>query len=159
MISNYDGDIFNKFDLALNAAIFHGANCFNTMGSGIALSIKQNFPEAYSADCLTIKGDRKKLGIFSTVCINTDDNKHIYNLYQQYNYGRDSRKLNYEAFYRALESAAKDCEAKKIKTILIPYKIGCNLAGGDWKIVYSMICAVFEFNNNFNAVICRLENT
>lgn len=41
-------------------AIAHQANCFNTMGSGVALAIKNAFPEAYEADCKTVKGDKKK---------------------------------------------------------------------------------------------------
>ena len=42
--------------------IVHGCNCQCAMGKGIALSIKQQFPEAYDADLHTQKGDRAKLG-------------------------------------------------------------------------------------------------
>src|SRR3954468_4340825 len=46
--------------------IVHGCNCQCAMGKGIALSIKQQFPEAYEADLRTPKGDRAKLGSIST---------------------------------------------------------------------------------------------
>lgn len=40
--------------------IVHGCNCFNTMGAGIAKTIKQTFPEAYQADLKTEKGSKQK---------------------------------------------------------------------------------------------------
>lgn len=45
--------------------LVHGANCQNTMGAGIAFSIRREFSEAYAADCATPRGDRAKLGTFS----------------------------------------------------------------------------------------------
>ena len=38
--------------------IIHGCNCQNTMGAGIAKSIKQQFPAAYADDLATEKGRR-----------------------------------------------------------------------------------------------------
>lgn len=63
------GDLLNfaldgRFDV-----IAHGCNCQCAMGKGIALSIKQQFPEAYDADLRTPKGDRAKLGTISTAKI------------------------------------------------------------------------------------------
>ena len=45
--------------------IAHGCNCFCTMGSGIAPQIAKAFPEAYDVDQKTVKGDKKKLGVFT----------------------------------------------------------------------------------------------
>jgi hypothetical protein len=45
--------------------IIHGCNCLCAMGKGIALSIKQQFPEAYDADRRTERGARAKLGTIS----------------------------------------------------------------------------------------------
>ena len=79
-------------------AIGHCANCFCTMGSGIANQIKKVFPEAYTADLKTVSGDINKFGTFSVGVVNSNNTsiKYVYNLYGQYRYGRDSRKLNYE---------------------------------------------------------------
>ena len=52
--------------------IVHGCNCQCAMGKGIALSIKKLFPEAYAADLKTVKGDRGKLGTYSSVEIERD---------------------------------------------------------------------------------------
>ena len=59
------GDLIKKakdgeFDL-----IIHGCNCFCTMGAGIAKGIKNNFPQAFQADQMTLKGSKAKLGTCS----------------------------------------------------------------------------------------------
>ena len=46
-------------------ALVNTVNCVGFMGKGIALAIKQQFPEAYEADLKTTKGERSKLGTFS----------------------------------------------------------------------------------------------
>jgi O-acetyl-ADP-ribose deacetylase (regulator of RNase III) len=45
--------------------IIHGCNCFCQMGKGIALTIKNKFPDAYKADLETAKGEKNKLGTYS----------------------------------------------------------------------------------------------
>lgn len=140
--------------------IGHCCNCFCTMGSGIARQIRENFPEAYTADCKTIKGDRNKLGKFSvaevwqkTYNLNI---KYIYNLYGQYNYGTESRKLNYEAIYNALESMSANCQNVGVLKIGFPKNMGCTLAGGKWPIVNEMIKTIFD--ENFEVYICQYTN-
>ena len=56
-----------KFDV-----IIHGCNCQCRMGRGIALTIKQQFPEALAADYETTIGDRYKLGNFTSAHIYRD---------------------------------------------------------------------------------------
>ncbi|GGM01135.1 hypothetical protein GCM10009425_10430 [Pseudomonas asuensis] len=57
--------------------IVHGGNCQCQMGAGIAKTIKQVFPKAYKADCMTLKGSREKLGTYSRVTV-TRDNYQAY---------------------------------------------------------------------------------
>ena len=56
------GDIIGLAKNGIFNVIIHGANCQNTMGSGVAKQIKEHFPGAYDADLRTTKGDREKLG-------------------------------------------------------------------------------------------------
>lgn len=56
----YDGE----FDF-----IAHGCNCFNTMSAGIAKQIKEQIPEAFEADKMTVEGDIDKLGNYSTAWV------------------------------------------------------------------------------------------
>jgi len=125
-------------------AIFHCCNCFNVMGAGIALAIKNKYPEAFEADAKCYFVNKKnKLGYFSVA--ETKDNKFIYNLYTQHRYGRENRQLDYEALYTSLEKACWDLHTQKLKSIVgIPYKMGCYLAGGDWNIVKSILNHFFN---------------
>lgn len=136
-------------------AIAHCANCFTTMGSGIAKRIKSEFPEAFDSDKKTPTGDILKLGTFSVATTTNNQYmiKYVYNLYGQYYYGKDSRKLNYEAIYTAMQSMRNDCYAKDITSIGFPKNMGCSLAGGDWQVVESMIHSIFD-ESPFTVLIC-----
>ena len=140
-------------------AIAHCANCFNTMGSGIAKQIKAKFPEAFLADCKTTAGDGLKFGNFSVGLISAENKtsptiKYVYNLYGQYYYGKDTRKINYESMYTALVGMRRDCSSKPVRNIGFPKNMGCMLAGGDWSIVESMIKSVFN-DDAFSVYICE----
>lgn len=142
----------NLFDFDAAEAIFHCANCQNKMMRGFALEIRNRYPEAIQADLATVPGDFKKLGTFSYA--QAKNGKHIYNLYGQFYYGTNKRHLNYDAIYTSMESAMQNCNIKKIQSIAIPYMMGCSLAGGNWKIVRTMIEVLSEGYNG-NIYICQ----
>ena len=78
--------------------IVHGCNCFCTMGAGIALAIKSTFPDAYQADLKTSKGDRSKLGSYSTATIQSQNHQlMVVNAYTQYHYRGPGNKADYQA--------------------------------------------------------------
>ena len=87
--------------LALNGdfdVIVHGCNCFCAMGKGIALTIKKVFPEAYQADLKTVKGDKGKLGHYSSATVQRNGHQiTVINAYTQYNYGGSGIKADYGA--------------------------------------------------------------
>ena len=87
--------------LALNGefdVIVHGCNCFCTMGKGIALTIKNVFPEAYQADLKTNKGDKQKLGKYSYATLQRNGYQiTVINAYTQYHYGGRGNKADYNA--------------------------------------------------------------
>jgi O-acetyl-ADP-ribose deacetylase (regulator of RNase III) len=102
--------------------IVHGCNCFNTMGSGIAKQIRENFSYAYEVDQKTVKGDRNKLGSFTVARIDhwsmvpalfqeadpffVPEVKIFYvvNAYAQYEYGTNKQHFDYNAFQTFLYS-------------------------------------------------------
>ncbi len=133
MIKYIDGDLVKsaeQYDV-----ILHGANCFCTFGAGIALQIKNKFPEAYEADCKTVKGSIGKLG---TITFTTNTTPVIVNCYTQYDMGAyrtGGMDFDYEAALRALRQVKKHFTGKKIG---MP-KIGCMLGGADWSIVQQII--------------------
>jgi len=118
-----------KFDI-----IIHGCNCMCTMGSGIAKSIKDNFPIAYEVDCKTIKGDKNKLGKFSYTKYG---DLLIINAYTQYNYSYNKLEVDYGAI-RLCMREIKDTVYTYHKRIGIP-KIGAGRGGGNWDIIKQII--------------------
>lgn len=114
--------------------VAHGCNCFCKFGAGIALAIKKKFPEAYEVDLTTLKGDNTKLG---TITFTKNTNPKIINCYSQYRYGREKgvQYCSYDAIRSCMKNIKEQFQGKKIG---MP-KIGCSLAGGDWKIVSQII--------------------
>lgn len=70
--------------------IFHGCNCFHTMGGGIARQIRLDFPEAYNADCDTAYGAIDKLGTMSSA---KSGSVTVVNCYTQWEYGTDKKNF------------------------------------------------------------------
>lgn len=126
-----------KFDV-----IGHGCNCFCTMGSGIARSIREAFPEAYKADCRTTKGDKRKLGKIS---FGYHGDLAIANMYTQYRWSKigpdGKRNGDGSVDYCAVMSCMKRLRAVYSDSdyrIGLPL-IGCGLAQGDWNVVKQII--------------------
>jgi O-acetyl-ADP-ribose deacetylase (regulator of RNase III) len=120
-----------KFDV-----IVHGCNCQCQMGKGIALSIKQRFPEAYAADCSTLKGGPAKLGMLSIAEIKREGRTfHVVNGYTQFHWRGKGVKADYEAIRKVMRSVKARFAGKRIG---YP-KIGAGLAGGDWETIVPII--------------------
>ena len=129
--------------------IVHGCNCKRTMGSGFARQIREQFPAVYQADQATLWGDRNKLGTFTYAWeLNKQDLAiAIVNAYTQYNYTRTEVDLDYGALSEVL---VRICEHFPQKIIAMP-RIGCGLAGGDWKKVKEILERVSErFHRTFH---------
>ena len=151
MILYKDGNLLKMAENGDFDVIGHCANCFNTFGAGIALQIKNKFPEAYAADCATKKGDEFKLGSITDAEIKRNDKEFIIvNLYGQFDYtGRRSGKMDLD--YDALRSALKLMKTKYSgKRFGLP-KIGSLLAGGDWSIIAKIIEE--EFRGEYVTII------
>ncbi|UPW35826.1 Macro_Poa1p_like domain-containing protein [Pseudomonas phage EM] len=159
MIKYRKGDLLAAFKNRELHAIAHQANCFNTMGSGIARQIKEQFPEAYEADQSTEKGDRSKLG---SLTFTVNEYGSIYNLYGQYDYGRDNkvytkidalgRALYTMSMFLSAEAGARGIPEAEL-CVGLP-KIGCGLAGEDWENVAPLI---EEFLGQFQVYVYELE--
>ncbi|KJS03614.1 MAG: phosphatase [Desulfobulbaceae bacterium BRH_c16a] len=116
--------------------IVHGCNCFCTMAAGIAKVVQEEFPEAYAADLVTIKGDRNKLGDFSFATVKRDDKEiTIVNGYTQYQFHDQDVLVDYEAIRRLFAKIKVQFSGKRIG---YP-KIGAGLGGGDWQKISAII--------------------
>lgn len=139
-----DGDI-TELPNGINV-IMHCCNTLNVMGSGVALALKDKWPEVYQADCDANAVGCNVLGAYSVANIGEDIGSDkscellIYNLYGQASVG-GYRPLNYEALARSLEAAKIDLDHRDIEDpiIGIPYKMAADRAGGCWTVVGAMV--------------------
>lgn len=132
MIQVVKGDLVELAKQGRFDVIVHGCNCWCTMKSGIALAIRDNFPEAWEADLATNPGENK-LGTY-TVGIHTK--LHIVNAYTQYDYGYDRKdRFDYDGFRKICRSLA----ARYHKHRFGFPKIGSGLAGGNWLQILQII--------------------
>jgi len=130
------GDLLALADQGKFDVIIHGCNCFNTMGRGIALQIKQKYPAAWLIDQHTVRGDYSKLGTFTMATVN--DKLKVVNAYTQY--GMNSGAKAHDIFYyTALIDILQDLATKYPSSKFGLPKIGCGLAGGDEDLVMEII--------------------
>ena len=116
--------------------IVHGCNCFGDMGKGIALAVKQQFPEAYQADLATTKADRAKLGRFSSALIQRSGVSFVVvNAYTQFDWRGRGVKVDYAAMASVFTQIKQQFAGKRIGYPLI----GAGLAGGDWAVIAPII--------------------
>ena len=138
MIVHYDGSVLSS-DANV---ICQQVNCKGVMGSGLAKEIRTNFPpvyDEYHKKCLRCYGD-DLLGLVQYVTVNGIT---FANCFGQVEYGRDGKKYTEDD---ALRSCFKDIASTfhSGETIAIPYKIGCELGGGDWDAIYKIIEEEFK---------------
>ena len=122
-------------DLALKGefdVICHGANCFCTMGGGIARQIKKIFPAAFDADCETKEGDKSKLG---TCTYAECETVTVVNAYTQFSFGGGEVNVDYDAVRSCMQWIAGWYTGMRIG---LP-RIGAGLAGGDWDTIRDII--------------------
>lgn len=145
-----NGDIFDT-DCDI---IVHQTNCQGVMGHGIALQVKERYPEvyiAYKQFCYRYINDKENiLGL--VYYANTHDNKKIANLFGQLNYG-EGLQTNYGKLAKGLDNVAEFAKRHNV-SVAIPYKIGCGLAHGNWEIVKGLIESIFA---DVDCTVYRLE--
>lgn len=132
------GDLLELIKSANYQNFVHGLNCFNTMGAGVAKIIRTNIVDAYRADNATARGDKSKLGKYTSCLYDVGGNYSvkIINAYTQYRYGwDDTRYLDYNALVEVLTRIAEDCKGQSI----LMCKIGSGTAGGDWPLTSKIV--------------------
>lgn len=150
MIKIVKGDLLES-DMDI---ICHQVNCLGIMGGGLALQIRDKYPEVYDAykhRCDSISQtktpellEEKLLG--TNLYVPTANCMYIVaNLFGQLDIGCDKRRTDYVAIHRCFHALNNDFKSKKIG---IPYGIGCGLGGGDWDKVYGIITKVFQDSTN-----------
>lgn len=133
------GDLIDMAVAGQFDVIVQGCNCFNTMGSGLALNLKTRFPPVFAADQATRRGDRAKLGTFTSVELPGDAGHRftVVNAYTQYFYGRTGDLFEYDSFERILKNLSAAFPDARFGFPLI----GAVRAGGDQARILGLIQA------------------
>ena len=123
--------------------IIHGVNCQGAMGSGVALAIKNRWPEVYDAYKSHPQG-KSQLGQVQFVSIS--DGLYVANCWTQEFYGGDGKIYADKASVRiALFKAFSFCDEYGLE--LKTPKIASGLAGLDWdkdvRPLFEQIATVF----------------
>lgn len=130
------GDLIKLAEAGQFDVIVHGCNCFNTMGSGIAASLRRRYPQVYEEDLKTTFGDINKLGTFTTA---QAGNFTIVNAYTQYDFNRHGSRADvfeYTAFKLILEKLARSFpEGTRFGFPMI----GTGLAAGNVERILTML--------------------
>lgn len=122
-------------------AFAHGCNCQKRMASGVAAAVRKNYFEMVEADTASLLTPEQRLGTYVKVALK--NGKVGYNIYSQFWYGRDRIHVDYGALENGLTAACVDLKNDGKNSIALP-KIGCGLAGGDWKIVEGIVKRISE---------------
>lgn len=127
------GDLF-KTDAEV---IAHGCNAQGVMGSGVARTVRDDYPKAYQDYVAAYDKIGLRLGavIYSMV----NPNLIIANMITQERFGHGgTRWVSYDAIATAMETLNKDCRVFGVNQVAMPM-IGAGLGGGNWDIIEQII--------------------
>lgn len=142
IIKLIEGDILN----ATEDVICHSVNCKAKMGSGLAVQIKEAYPEVfgyYKSFCDMRLPVDKMLGVAQYIMCH--DGRYIVNIFGQDGYGREKGKqyTQIDALKKGLTSVYERAKQHN-ETVAIPWKIGSDRGGANWNEVYKMIEEIFH---------------
>ena len=141
MIKVMNGDILN----AKETYLVHQVNCVGAMGRGLALAIRNKYPDVFRRYQQYCEEHRSRELLGKVLLIPTDDGKVICNVFGQNGYGTSTQQTDYAALSKAFMSLATIVPANE--TMAIPYGMGCGLGGGNWSIVSNMITEIFKHHS------------
>lgn len=127
--------------------IAHQVNCQGVMGSGVALALRNKFPEIYMPYRSMCVAYRKEpsilLGTAQPVFIKS--NLYVYNLFGQENYGRSGKKYTdldaLELAFAELDKASKRLGMR----VYLPWGIGCGRGGASWENEVWALLSDYDF--------------
>lgn len=152
-----------KQDIATikRGVIAHGVNCRGVMGSGVAKSLRDAYPQVfttYKQKCdVEAKHPDWMLGLIDIVIINglVGEELLIVNCFTQDNYGRDNKVYADADAVRASLDKAIQLAAGLSLPFYMP-KIGCGLGGLVWDDDIEAVVAGLSVKHNHDIFVCQL---
>lgn len=151
------GDILE----ASEDVIGHQCNCVTKKAKGLADVLFQRFPYA---DLYADRRDgvvrRHEPGV--CVLLGAPGKPLIANMFAQRRGGRpkakdDTASMRMRWFDECLKQIIE--QAPHVKSIALPYNIGCGLAGGDWSRYLGMICRFASRHPNVRITLYQLPDS
>lgn len=131
--------------------IIHGCNAQGVMGSGIAVQIKNQYPEAFQKyrDIYLERG----LILGEIIPVKVTDKLCIINAITQKYYGSDPTVLyaNYRAIQDAFTKTNRFIQESNLPKQLNFPKIGAGRANGKWSLIKEIID--FQISNSINKTL------
>ena len=124
--------------------ICHQVNCIGVMGAGVALQIRNKWPEVfkkYKEDCGHFMTSPEKL-LGHVLDVMVEPTIIVANCYGQVFPSCAGNMTDYPSWDVMLEKL-RDLGSYFSLDLHFPYKMGCGLAGGDWNIMYKKIERMF----------------
>ena len=136
------GDLLAAFKTKEVDYIAHCVNAQGVFGSGVALQVKQQYPSVYGRYLIACDNEDDQillLGKAQKVLVGWEsEERAIFNLFGQLNYGTSKRQGNYGAIATCLLNMRKQITKSDI-VVGFPYKMCSDRAGCDWNIILEMI--------------------
>lgn len=155
MVKIIEGNLFNsKANI-----ICHQTNCQGVMKSGVALEVKQRYPNVFNSYRKDYEDGLLKLGYVNFAFIGDKSSDQIIaNMCGQDVYGYDNGiYTDYDKLQDCFDTVVNYIKISyDVKpTVAFPYLMSCHRGGGDWNIVSKMIEDTFK---DFDVEIWRLDN-
>ena len=155
-ITTVTNDILNAY----GCYVAHQCNCVSVQSAGLAKTLFMRYPGSNDYQRLDI------VRIPGTVKIYPTNYKigpiGIINMYSQVFPGKSNTtnqtNMRSALFEQCLAQIADLFPPEKSVSIAFPYKIGCGLAGGDWKTYLKMLQTFDESHSNITVLIFKRES-
>ena len=133
------GDLFvNRF----NAQAFaHGCNCKGAMGTGIAKSFRERYPDMYEDYRRRCKSEPREFNLGDCFLWKADHKPWVFNLATQEHYWRC--RASYQAIKESLETMKRQPDEEGIRSIAMP-RIGAGYGGLSWNKIRPIAEQVFN---------------
>ena len=120
--------------------IVHGCNAKGVMGSGVALAVKNKYPEAYKA--YRREYDDHGLVLGNVYEFRATPTLIIWNAITQEGFGQPTRNCSYDAIencFRLINQSITGSWHSNVPEELHIPQIGAGLGGGNWEIIREII--------------------
>ena len=120
--------------LARDCVIVHQVNCQDAIGAGVSGSLTRRWPvvaQKYHAMAQRYPDPQSRLGLVLPTKV--EDDTIVCNLFSQLHYGNSAKTgIVYTDTDKLVDGIRRVCERYPDKTVCVPERIGCGLAGADW---------------------------